>query len=340
MTQLPHPPISPHVPYTTLFRSEPVPEELRGEAEARERASWKYQRYMRDYLRCVQAVDDSVGEILGRLEADGIDENTIVIYTSDQGFFLGDHGWFDKRLMLDESLTMPMLIRWPAQIVAGSRVSDMITNVDFAATLLEMCGANPSALPEQQGRSFLPQLRGETNPGWRQSVYYRYWEHDDPEHHAPAHYGVRTQRYKYIHYYNDGLGTPGSSDRVMPVEDELYDLAADPHELTNVAADPAYAGVLEEMTALTAQLQADYGDAPYEGPDTPRLEWPTCVCGPACPIAWAWCAWSRGPGVPGHVVVAFPVRGRRVLGLVAWRSRPGGPDIPGRVALTCPIAWP
>ena len=254
---------------------EPVPEELRGEAEARERASWKYQRYMRDYLRCVQAVDDSVGEILGRLEADGIDENTIVIYTSDQGFFLGDHGWFDKRLMLDESLTMPMLIRWPAQIVAGSRVSDMITNVDFAATLLEMCGANPSALPEQQGRSFLPQLRGETNPGWRQSVYYRYWEHDDPEHHAPAHYGVRTPTHKYIHYYNDGLGTPGSSDRVMPVEDELYDLAVDPHELTNVAADPAYAGVLEEMTALTAQLQEEYGDAPYQGPNTPRLEWPT-----------------------------------------------------------------
>ncbi|HLS72909.1 MAG TPA: sulfatase/phosphatase domain-containing protein, partial [Actinomycetaceae bacterium] len=182
---------------------------------------------------------------------------------------------FDKRLMLDESLTMPMLIRWPAQIVAGSRVSDMITNVDFAATLLEMCGQDPAALPEQQGRSFLPQLRGQAAPGWRQSVYYRYWEHDDPEHHAPAHYGVRTPNHKYIHYYNDGLGTPGSSDRVMPVEDELYDLVADPHELTNVAADPAYADVLQEMTALTAQLQDEYEDAPYQGPNTPRLEWPT-----------------------------------------------------------------
>src|SRR5699024_7511022 len=139
---------------------------------------------------CVQAVDDSVGEILGRLEADGSYENTMFIYTSVQGFSVVDHGWLYKRLMLAESLTMQMLIRWLAQIVAGSRVSDMITNVDFAATLLEMCGANPSALPEQQGRSFPPQLRGETNPGWRQSVYYRYWEHDDTEHHAPAHYGV------------------------------------------------------------------------------------------------------------------------------------------------------
>ena len=112
-------------------------------------------------------------------------------------------------------------------------------------------------------------------PDWLQAVYYRYWEHDDPEHHAPAHYGVRTPTHKYIRYYNDGLGTPGSSDRIMPVEDELYDLVADPREMTNVAADPAYAEVLEELKALTAELQEQYGDAPYEGPDTPRLEWPT-----------------------------------------------------------------
>ena len=183
--------------------------------------------------------------------------------------------WFDKRLMLDESLTMPMLLRWPAQIPAGSRVSDIVSNVDFAATLLEAAGRSASDLPDQQGRSFLPQLRGEEVPDWRQAVYYRYWEHDDPEHHAPAHYGVRTRELKYIRYYNDGLGSPGSSDRVMPVEDELYDLVADPRELTNVAADPAYAQRLVEMQELTARLQAEYGDAPYEGPDTPRLEWPT-----------------------------------------------------------------
>jgi len=254
-----------------------LPAELEGEDEAtrRARSSWKYQRYMRDYLRCVQAVDDSVGKILDYLEANGLAENTLVIYTSDQGFFLGDHGWFDKRLMLDESLTMPMLVRWPAQVPAGSRVTDIVSNVDFAATLLEAAGAELSALPDQQGRSFLAQLRGEEVEDWRQAVYYRYWEHDDPEHHAPAHYGVRTPTHKYIRYYNDGLGTPGSSDRIMPVEDELYDLVADPQEMTNVVADPAYAEALEELKALTAQLQTEYGDKPYEGPDTPRLEWPT-----------------------------------------------------------------
>ncbi|ASK65915.1 sulfatase [Brachybacterium avium] len=256
---------------------ETLPPELEGDGEAswRARSSWKYQRYMRDYLRCVQAVDDSVGEILDHLEENGLAENTIVIYTSDQGFFLGDHGWFDKRLMLDESLTMPMLVRWPAQVAAGSRITDTISNVDFAATLLEAASAETSELPEQQGRSFLPQLRGEEVEDWRQAVYYRYWEHDDPEHHAPAHYGVRTPTHKYIRYYNDGLGSPGSSDRIMPVEDELYDLVADPHEMTNVAGDPAYAEVLGALKSLTAELQAEYGDAPYEGPDTPRLEWPT-----------------------------------------------------------------
>ena len=256
---------------------EDLPAELDGEDEAtrRARSSWKYQRYMRDYLRCVQAVDDSVGEILGYLEQEGIAENTLVVYTSDQGFFLGDHGWFDKRLMLDESLTMPMLVRWPAQIPAGTRVTDIVSNVDFAATLLEVAGRSAEDLPDQQGRSFLPQLRGEQVEDWRQAVYYRYWEHDDPEHHAPAHYGVRTPTHKYIHYYNDGLGTPGSSDRIMPAEEELYDLVADPQEMTNVVHDVAYTQTLEQLRALTAQMQAELGDAPYEGPDTPRLEWPT-----------------------------------------------------------------
>ena len=252
-----------------------VPEHLRGEENREARMRWKYQIYMRDYLQCIQSIDDNVGRLLDHLDEQGLRENTIVVYTSDQGFFLGDHGWFDKRLMLDESLTMPMLLRWPAAIPAGRRIGDVVSNVDFAATLLEAAGEDSSALPAQQGRSFLPQLRGESVPDWRQAVYYRYWEHDDPEHHAPAHYGVRTRELKYIRYYNDGLGSPGSSDRIMPVEDELYDLVADPRELTNVAADPAYAQRLVEMQELTARLQAEYGDAPYEGPDTPRLEWPT-----------------------------------------------------------------
>src|SRR5699024_2451786 len=256
---------------------EDLPAELEGDDEAsrRARSSWKYQRYMRDYLRCVQAVDDSVGEILDYLDQHDLAENTLVVYTSDQGFFLGDHGWFVKRLMLDESMTMPMLVRWPAQIPAGIRVTAIVSNVGFAATLVAFAGRSAEDLPDQQGRSLLPQLRGEQVEDWRQAVYYSYWEHDDPEHHAPAHYGVRTPTHKYIHYYNDGLGTPGSSDRIMPAEEELYDLVADPREMTNVAHDVAYTQILQQLRALTAQMQDEVGDAPYAGPDTPRLEWPT-----------------------------------------------------------------
>lgn len=253
---------------------EPLPRELEGPERFRERASWKYQRYMRDYLQTVQSIDDNTGRLLDYLEAEGLAEDTIVVYVSDQGFFLGDHGWFDKRLMFDESLTMPMLIRWPAEIPAGTRVDAMLTNVDFAATFLDMCGLDvASELPANQGVSFRALLRGEEVEGWRDAIYYRYWEHDDPNHAAPAHYGIRTRTHKYIHYYNDGLGSPGSSDRIMPEEFELYDLVADPAELNNVVDDPAYAGVLAELRERLAELQAEYLDQPYLGPDTPRLDW-------------------------------------------------------------------
>src|SRR5699024_4666067 len=141
---------------------EPVPKHLQGPENTERRARWKYQRYMRDYLQTVQAIDDGVGDLLDYLDQTGQAENTVVIYTSDQGFFLGDHGWFDKRLMFDQSLQMPMLIRWPAEIPAGTRCESMITNVDFAATFLDMCGLDPDTeLPEQQGRSFRSLLRGE-----------------------------------------------------------------------------------------------------------------------------------------------------------------------------------
>jgi arylsulfatase A-like enzyme len=189
---------------------EPVPEELRGEDELAERSSWKYQRYLRDYLRTVQGVDDSVGEIDRWLHEHDLAEDTIVVYTSDQGFFLGDHGWFDKRLMFDESIRMPFLIRWPGHIEPGSIRGEMCTNVDLAATLLEACGVGADeladVLPANQGRSFLPFLEGGQVPDWQESVYYRYWEHDDPSHRAPAHYGVRTRTHVFIHYYNDPLG--------------------------------------------------------------------------------------------------------------------------------------
>jgi len=251
-----------------------MPDELRGEENREARARWKYQIYMRDYLQCIQSIDDNVGRLLDRLEEKGLAGNTLVVYTSDQGFFLGDYGWFDKRLMFDPSLQMPMLMRWPAEIAAGSRSEAIITNVDFAATFLDICGFDAAeVLPTSQGRSFRPLLRGEQVEDWPDAAYYRYWEHDDPIHAAPAHYGIRTSDYKLIYYYGAGLDVPGASDHVFEPEWELYDLKADPAELTNVADDPAYATIRVGLEEKLAEYQRRYQDEPYRGPDTPRPQW-------------------------------------------------------------------
>lgn len=257
---------------------QPLPPELEGEERREARTRRNYQLYMRDYLQTIQAIDDSTGRILADLESRGLAENTIVVYTSDQGFFLGDHGWFDKRLMFDQSLQMPMMVRWPAQIAPGSVVDELATNVDLAATLLDACGLDPEAsLPDQQGRSLLPLLDGTaddtTRESWPDAMYYRYWEHEDPSHDAPAHYGIRTETYKLIHYYGDGMGAPGSSDALREPEWEMYDLAADPAELTNIAGDPAHAATRANLERRLAQLQTEVGDLPYEGPQTPRPHW-------------------------------------------------------------------
>ena len=253
---------------------EPTPPELEGPEHTAERARWKYQRYLRDYLQCIAALDDGVGELLEYLDAQGLAQDTVVVYSSDQGFFLGDHGWYDKRLMFEQSLQMPLLVRWPAEVPPGSRCDAIITNTDFAATFLDVCGLDPaSALPASQGRSFRRLLRGEPVADWPESMYYRYWEHRDPSHNVPAHYGVRTRTHKLIHYYGDGLGVPGSSPVREPAEWELFDLEKDPQELANLIADPAYASVLAELRDELGRLQELYGDRPYEGPDTPHPEW-------------------------------------------------------------------
>lgn len=251
-----------------------VPEHLAGPENRAARMSWKYQIYMRDYLQCIQSIDDNVGRLLDHLEEQGLAENTLVVYTSDQGFFLGDHGWFDKRLMFDQSLQMPMLMRWPSRIEAGSRCEAIITNVDFAATFLDVAGIDPAvALPTSQGRSFLPLLSGRSPEDWPDAAYYRYWEHDDPIHAAPAHYGIRTATHKLIHYYGAGLGVPGASDTIFAPEWELYDLGADPTEVRNVADDPDYAGVRADMEVKLAEYQQRYADLPYTGPDTRAPIW-------------------------------------------------------------------
>ncbi|PZF57852.1 sulfatase [Curtobacterium sp. MCSS17_008] len=251
-----------------------VPEELRGPENREARMRWKYQIYMRDYLQCIQSIDDNVGRLLDHLEERGLAEDTLVVYTSDQGFFLGDHGWFDKRLMYDQSLQMPMLMRWPAAIEPGTRSEAIITNVDFAATFLDVCGIDAAgALPTSQGRSFLPLLKGEEIADWPDAMYYRYWEHDDPIHAAPAHYGIRTDSYKLLYFYGAGLGVPGASEAEFEPEWELYDLKSDPEEMRNVADDPAYADVRVDLERKLAEYQRHYRDEPYRGPDTPRPDW-------------------------------------------------------------------
>jgi arylsulfatase A-like enzyme len=207
--------------------------------------AWKYQRYMQDYLACVQSVDDNVGRVLDWLDANGLRENTVVIYTSDQGFFLGEHGLFDKRFMYEESLRMPFLVRWPAGIRPGG-VSDAIgINCDFAPTFLDLAGQ--PAPKDMQGRSFLPIWKGKKPQNWRSSMYYRYY-HDPGDHNTRAHYGVRTATHKLIYFWKKDQW-------------ECYDLVADPQEMHNIYSDPKaqklVASLKQELYRLKKQLKDD-----------------------------------------------------------------------------------
>ena len=236
---------------------EVVPAGLVGE----ELDSWLYQRFIKEYLRCVASLDDSMGRLLDHLDALGLSDDTVVVYTSDQGFFLGDHGWFDKRFMYEESLRMPLLVRYPREVPPARVCRDLALNVDFAQTLLDLAGVEAPA--RMQGRSLRGLLRGEPADDWRRAVYYRYWEHDDGSHGVRAHYGVRTERHKLIYYYNDGLDQPGASEVVFAPEWELFDLECDPYELTSVHDDPAYGGVRDALTAELHRQQREIGDLPH-----------------------------------------------------------------------------
>jgi len=207
---------------------------------------WKYRRYLQDYLGCVAAVDESVGRVLDGLDQTGLAPNTLVIYTSDQGFFLGEHGWFDKRFMYEEALRMPLVMRLPGRIPPGLVNKDMLTNVDFAPTFLDGAGLKKRAA--MQGRSFLPLATAQRVSGWPESIYYHYYEFP-AVHMVKRHYGVRTERYKLIHFYHNIDAW------------ELYDLARDPRELHNVYADPAYAKVRRELEDELLRLQKLYGDS-------------------------------------------------------------------------------
>jgi arylsulfatase A-like enzyme len=212
--------------------------------EGAELVRWKYQRYMQDYLRCVQSVDDNVGRLLTYLDESGLAANTVVVYCSDQGFYLGEHGWFDKRFMYEQSLRTPLVVRWPGVAMAGAVEERIVSNLDFAETFLELAGAAPPA--DMQGRSLVPLLRGEPPDDWRSSFYYHYYEGPPAEHTVSEHYGVTNGRYKLIHYYKLDQW-------------ELFDLAEDPDELTSVYGQPGYASVRTRMEEALRQLRTDLG---------------------------------------------------------------------------------
>jgi len=212
-----------------------------------EKMSWKYQRYMQDYLACISAVDDNVGRVLDYLEESGLAENTIVVYTSDQGFYLGEHGWFDKRFVYDESFKTPLIIRWPGVIDPGRRNDEMVQNLDFAPTFLEAAGIEVPA--DMQGESLLPILKNQMEDWQREEVYYHYYEYP-AVHMVKRHYGIVTKAYKLVHYYYD------------VDEWELYDRQKDPMEMKNVYEDPAYAEVVKDLKARLSALRVKYKDSP------------------------------------------------------------------------------
>jgi len=204
----------------------------------------KYQRYIKNYLRCIRGVDDSVGQLMDYLKESGLDKNTIVIYSSDQGFYLGDHGWYDKRWMYEESLKMPLIIKWPGVAKPGSVDQHMVQNLDYAETFLEIAGAK---IPDDmQGTSLVPLLKGESPNDWRKSIYYHYYEFPSV-HMVARHYGIRTQRYKLIYFYQMD-------------EWEFYDLQTDPDELKNQFTNAEYAEIIGDHKNQLNELRKKYKD--------------------------------------------------------------------------------
>ncbi len=214
---------------------------LEAKLEGKALVKWKYQRYIKDYLRCVAAVDDNVGRITDYLEKNGLSDNTIVIYSSDQGFYLGEHGWFDKRWMYEESFRMPLMMKWPGHIKPGTVIDKLTQNIDFGPTFLDAAGIKVP--DDMQGESFLPLLNPKNKKEWRKSLYYHYYMHKG--HGVAKHYGVKTKQYKLMHFY-------------VTDEWELFDLKNDPREMKSEYDNPEYANIKKMMHEELARLRELY----------------------------------------------------------------------------------
>ena len=222
-------------------------EKAKASMSEKEIIQWKYQRYVKDYLRCVKSVDDGIGRVLDYLDSAGLADNTIVIYSSDQGWYLGEHGWFDKRWMYEESLKTPLLARWPGVIKPGSINEDIVTNLDFAETFLDAAGVQVPS--DMQGHSLVPLFKGTTPADWRTSFYYHYYENPGA-HNVARHYGVTNGTYKLIHLY--ALEGRKLNDW------ELYDLEKDPNELNSVYGNPAYQEVQSQLSLELERLRKQF----------------------------------------------------------------------------------
>jgi arylsulfatase A-like enzyme len=233
-------------PRNTAFR--------KANLQGKDLVRWKYRRYLHDYLACVASVDESVGRVLDYLKEAGLERDTLVVYSSDQGFYLGEHGWFDKRWIFEESLRTPLLVRWPGVARPGGVNRDMVSNLDFAETFLEAAGLPVPA--DMQGRSLVPLLEGRTPSDWRKSFYYHYYEHPGP-HNVHRHYGVVTDRYKLVHFYQPEMNYW-----------ELFDLRADPHELRSVYGRQEYAEAQKQLEAELARLRAELKVPSPDPPET------------------------------------------------------------------------
>jgi len=238
-------------------------EKARATMSEKEILQWKYQRYAKDYLRCVKSVDDGVGQVLDYLDTAGLADNTIVIYSSDQGWYLGEHGWFDKRWMYEESLKTPLLVRWPRHVKPGTINNDIVSNLDFPETFLDVAGVDiPS---DMQGKSLVPILEGKTPNDWRTAFYYQYYENPGG-HNVARHYGVTNGQHKLIHFY----ALEGKK-----IDDwELFDLKEDPNELRSVFNDPEYAEVQQYMKSELKRLRKQYAVGPDDDPGRARRNKP------------------------------------------------------------------
>lgn len=224
---------------------DPINEEFKKmQPRGNELTEWMFQRYMQDYLGCIASIDENIGRLLDYLDKEGLSENTIVIYTSDQGFYLGEHGWYDKRFMYEQSLSMPLIIKYSGYVKPSTVSNELVLNLDMAPTLLELAGVD---IPkDMQGASLAQILNGESPGNWRNSIYYHYYEYPHGWHKVKKHYGIRTDRYKLIHFYDD------------VDEWELYDLEEDPNEMNSLVNNPDYDYLVDSLKVELDKLEIQY----------------------------------------------------------------------------------